>query len=147
MTDEKKPLTERDRALRKRQWLVLYLPMILGLILVLALVIVIAVQGFREQNLGQDPASAWGDAAAIIVIIQAMLVSLIPLVLFVALCALFIWLYIKLRPVLQRGQEITEMVYEKTEETTGRLADTLTSPYSFGARVSAFFRFFRRSNV
>ena len=88
MSEPKTPLTDRDRQLRKRVWLGVYLPMILGGLVALGLVILVAVLGFREENVGGDPASVAGDVAAILVIAQVLLVLLLPLALLAALAYL-----------------------------------------------------------
>ena len=147
MTEKKEPRTERERQLLRREWLMVYLPMILGALLVLTLVILIAVLGLKQENLAGDPASAWGDATAIIVLIQVMLISLFPLILLVALCVLLFWLFIKVQPILQRIQEIVGMVQEKVDQAGDKVTGSLTKPYSTAARIRAFSQFIRRSNV
>jgi hypothetical protein len=147
MTEGTKTLTERDRQLRRREWLYLYLPMIVGALLVLALVAVIAIPGFGEANLGGDPASAWGDTGAVLVIAEALMIGMAPLILVVALCALFIWLMIKVQPLLKQGQDIAGLVQGKVDESADGLVARMVKPYRASARVCAFFDFFRRSNV
>lgn len=144
---EEKVLSVRDRELLKKQWLMIYLPMILGLLLVIAFITVLAVPGFKSQNLGGAPLSNWGDASAILVIVQFALASLVPLALLVALCALFFYLYIKIQPVLKQGQKYASLANEKTDQAAYRLISVFFKPYAFSARVRTFLKFLRRSNV
>lgn len=147
MTEQKAPLTEHDRGLRRREWLMLYLPMIIGALLMLALVVVIAVLGLRQDNLAGGPASAWGDTAAIIVILEVMLISVVPLVALVGLCALFFWMYNKSRPLLLRGEELTGRVERRVDQASESLVARMIKPYAASARLSAVKQLFRRSNV
>jgi len=147
MTENQKKRTERDRLLSRRDWLMIYLPLGVGLVLFLALLITLSVLGFQEANLGGDPASAWGDTAAIIVILEVMVISLFPLILLVGLCALFFWLFIKSQPVLRRGQEITEQIYLKVDQSTDAMVTSLIKPYLFFARVRAISGLLRRKDV
>ena len=147
MTEEKAPLTEHDRGLRRRNWLMLYLPMLVGALLAVALVIVIGILGFRQGNVGGDPASVWGDAAAILVSIEALIVFLIPLALLLGLCALFFWMYIKVRPLLLRGQDLTTQVENKVDQATEALVTRVMKPSIACARLSALKQLLRRIHV
>ena len=144
MTEKRANLTERDRELWRREWQRIYLPLIIGVVLALASVVAISILGFREMNLGGDPASVWGDTAAIIVILQAAVVSLIPLALLLALCALVIWLIIQVHPLLKRGQEITGQVRSKVDELADTLVAALIKPTLLSARVRAIKQLLRR---
>jgi hypothetical protein len=144
MTQNKTEFTERDLTLRRRDWLMIYLPLVFGMLLCLALVISISVLGFREANLGSDPASAWGDTAAIIVIIQAAVINLLPLIILIALCALVIWLIVRVPPLLRRGQEITGKMSAKVDETAEKMVSAVIKPYSQSARWRATKHLFRR---
>jgi hypothetical protein len=122
----------------------IYLPLVFGMLLCLALVVSISILGFREANLGSDPASAWGDTAAIIVIIQAAVINLLPLIILIALCALVIWLIVRVPPLLRRGQEITGKMNAKVDETAEKMVSAVIKPYSLSARWRATKQFFRR---
>ena len=87
------------------------------------------------ENLATDPASVWGDAAAIIVALQVGVICLVVLVLMGALCGLFIWLIIKLDPLLRRGQEITERVNYRVDLVANRVVERLIKLNALGARV------------
>ena len=140
MTEESSGLTERGRELRRREWLTIYLPLIIGAVLLLALVVTISIEGFKKANLGTDPASAWGDTAAIIVMIQIAAISLFPLAILIALCALVIWLIDRVPPVLMQGQEFTEQVRNRVDGVADRLVTATIKPYLMGARVRAIAR-------
>lgn len=144
MTQNKTEFTERDLTLRRRDWLMIYLPLVFGMLLCLALIVSISILGFREANLGSDPASAWGDTAAIIVIIQAAVINLLPLIILIALCALVIWLIVRVPPLLRRGQEITGKMSAKVDETADKMVSAVIKPYSLGARWRATKQLFRR---
>ena len=146
MTENKMPTSERDRELRKREWLTIYLPVLLGAVAVVALILMVAIPGFAPINVGGGPASAGGDAAAIIVLFQALVLGLIPLIILIAFCALFIWLYIRIHPVLKRGQEITEQMYLKVDQVTDSLVSKFYKPFSLSARLSAIKQYIRRSS-
>jgi hypothetical protein len=139
-----KPPTERDRQLKKRQWLALYLPIMVSVALGLTAVTLVAVLGLKAGNLGGDPASAWGDAAAVLVVLQVAMLGLVLLVLLVSLCALFFWLYGKTRPVLHGGQDFALVVSQRVEKPAGRLVGLLARPYSLGARVRTLTQWLRR---
>lgn len=141
MTDDETTPNERDRELHRREWLRIYLPVLLGAVLATALIVVIAVIGFKPENLAADPASVWGDTAAIIVALQVGIVCLVVLALIGALCALFIWLIVKLDPLLRRGQEITEMVNSRVDLVANRVVDRLIKMNSLGARVRGIRQF------
>ncbi len=147
MTENKKARTERDRVLYRRDWLMIYLPLGVGLALFLALVLTLSILGFKEENLGGDPASAWGDTAAIIVILEAAVISLFPLLILIGLCALFFWLFIKVQPLLRRGQEITGGISETVDRSADALIAGVIKPYSFCARLRAIIGFLRRKDV
>ena len=147
MTEEKAPLTEHDKGLRRRNWLMLYLPMIVGALLALALVVVIGILGFRQETVGGDPASVWGDAAAILVIIEALVVFVVPLVLLVGLCALFFWLYVKIRPLLLQGQDLSARAESKVDQATEALVTRMMKPSIASARLSALKQLLRRPHV
>ncbi len=144
MTQNRTKLTERDLTLRRREWLMIYLPLVFGVLLCLALVATISVLGFREPNLGSDPASAWGDTAAIIVIIEVAVISLLPLIILIALCALVIWLIVRVPPLLQRGQEITGVMSSKVDQVTEKMVAATIKPYSQSARWRVTKQLFRR---
>ncbi|NOR81991.1 MAG: hypothetical protein GQ526_00675 [Ardenticatenales bacterium] len=135
MTDNKTTPNERDRELRRREWLRIYLPVLLGAVLATAMIVVIASIGLKGENLATDPASVWGDAAAIIVALQVGVICLVVLVLIGALCALLIWLIVKLDPLLRRGQEITERVNYRVDLVANRVVERLIKMNSLGARV------------
>lgn len=147
MTEEKAPLTEHDRGLRRRNWLMLYLPMLVGALLALALVVVIGILGFQPENVGGDPASVWGDAAAILVIIQALAVFIIPLALLVGLCALFFWLYTKIRPLLLQVRDLSAQAENKVDQATEALVTRMMKPSIASARLSALKQLLRRPHV
>jgi len=131
--------------MRKREWLTIYLPMALGTLLVLALVVLVAVLGFSEVSVDTNMASRVGDVAAIIVVVEAGLLSLIPLVILVACCALFFWLYIKIQPLLKQGQDITEQIGRKVDQAAGKATEQIiVKPYSWAARVQSIKQFIRR---
>ncbi len=146
MAESKIPLSERDRELRKREWLTIYLPVLLGAVAVVALIIVVAIPGFAPGNLGDDPASVAGDTAAIIVLLQALVLGLFPLAILIALCALFIWLYIKIHPILKRGQEITKQMNLKVDQVADSLVSKFYGPFSLGARLRLIKQVIRRSS-
>jgi hypothetical protein len=147
MSEPKTPLTDRDRQLRKRVWLGVYLPMILGGLVALGLVILVAVLGFREENVGGDPASVAGDVAAILVIAQVLLVLLLPLALLAALAYLSFRLIRGVHPLLKRGQELTERVLVQATRLTDSLAGALIRVDAQAARWQVVKRYLRRSNV
>ena len=147
MTERRAPLSERDRALRKREWLRIYIPIGMGAALALALVIVVAALGFKQGNLGGDPASAWGDAAALIVILQVMMITIPFLVLFIALCVLMFKLINWSHPLLRQGQEIAATINEKVSGASDSMVAAAIKPSLSSARMSAVIRFLRRSNV
>jgi len=147
MSEFKSPLTDRDRQLRQRVWLGVYLPMVLGGLVVLGLVVVVAVFGFREQNVGGDPASVLGDVAAIIVILQVLIVLLLPLALSVALAYLSFRLVRAVHPLLKRGQELTEQVTVHVKRLMDSLAVASIRVDAQSARWQVVKRFLRRSNV
>ncbi|MBU0705436.1 MAG: hypothetical protein KKC18_16420 [Chloroflexi bacterium] len=144
MTENRAASTARDRELQRRFWLSVYFPVILGGVFVVALVVVMAVLGFQQQNLGGDPVSAVGDAAAILVVIQALVLLLIPLVILVGLCAAFFWLHDQVQPVLRQGQALTSKVSQKTGHLAETLAAAVARPYLLGARLDAVRHFLRR---
>lgn len=144
MTEKRTNLTERDHELRRREWQRIYLPLVIGVVLVLALVVSISILGFKEMNLGDDPASVWGDTAAIIVILQVAIISLIPLAILIAFCALVIWLIIRVHPLLKRGQEITGQVSNKVDELADTLVAALIKPTLLSARVRVIKQLLRR---
>lgn len=144
MTQNRKNLTERDNELRRREWLAIYLPLAVGVLLFLALVATISILGFQEAKLGDDPASVWGDTAAIIVIIEVAAISLLPLVTLIALCALVIWLMVRAQPILRRGQEITGEVSRRVDEAADKLVAVCTKPYLLSARWRVTRQLFRR---
>jgi hypothetical protein len=143
-TTKETPLNRIDSELRRREWLRIYLPLLIGAVLFLTMVVASGVLGFREANLGGDPASVWGDTAAILIIFQVAAISVVPLVALVALCALVIWLMARLHPVLRQVQGITEQI----DERVGRLADTLVTRvirlHSPSARLGAIRQWLRR---
>jgi hypothetical protein len=149
MSEERKPLTERDRQLRRRVWLSVYLPMILGVLVVVGLVVVLAVLGFREENLAavDNPASVAGDLAAILVIAQALIILLIPLAIAAGLAYLSIRLVGGVHPLLKRGQDFSAKVVLQVNKVMGKLVDTLVRVYSQGARWQTIKKYLRRSNV
>jgi hypothetical protein len=144
MTTKETPLNQVDRELRRREWLRIYLPLLIGVVLFLAVVATLGVLGFREANLGADPASVWGDTAAIIVILQAAVIGVIPLAILIALCALIVWLMAQLHPVLRRGQEITEQISSRVDRIADRLVTTVTKLHVPGARLCAIKQWLRR---
>ena len=144
MTQNRKDLTERDHELRRREWLAIYLPLTVGVLLFLALLATISILGFREANLGGDPASAWGDTAAVIVIVEVAAISLLPLATLVALCALVIWLIGRAQPILRRGQEITGEVSRRVDGAADKLVAVTTKPYLLSARLRVTRQLFRR---
>ena len=121
MNQDRMNLTQRDHELRRREWLTIYLPLAIGLLLFLALLVAITVLGFREENLGNGPASAWGDTSAIIVLLEVAAISLLPLAALVGLCALVIWLIVRLQPLLRQGQEITGVMRQRVSDACDRL--------------------------
>lgn len=147
MSEPKTPLTDRDRQLRKRVWLGVYLPVILGGLVALGLVILVAVLGFPEENVGGDPTSVAGDVAAILVIAQVLLVLLLPLALSAALAYLSFRLIRGVHPLLKRGQELTERVLLQTTRLTDSLAGPLIRVDAQAARWQVVKRYLRRSNV
>lgn len=147
MTENQKNRTERDRVLHRRDWLMIYLPLGVGLALFLTLVLTLSILGFQEANVGGDPASVWGDTAAIIVILEVAVISLFPLLVLVGLCALFFWLFIKVQPALRRGQEITRQVNEKVDQSADALVAGTIKPYLFCARLRALSGVLRRKDV
>lgn len=144
MTDNETTPNERDRELRRREWLRIYLPILLGVVLAAALIVVIASIGLERENLAADPASVWGDAAAIIVALQVGMICLVVLGLIGALCAVFIWLIIKLDPLLRRGQEITELANYRVDLIANRVVETLIKMNALGARVRGIRQFWWR---
>ncbi len=144
MTNNETTPNNRDRELRRREWLRIYLPLLLGAVLATAGIVIIASIGFERENLAADPASVWGDAAAIIVAIQFGMISLVALVLIGALCALFIWLIIRLNPLLRRGQEITELANYRVDLVANRVVESLIKMNSLGARVRGIWQFWWR---
>lgn len=144
MTDNETTPNERDRELRRREWLRIYLPVLLGAVLATALIAVIASIGLKRENLAADPASVWGDAAAIIVAVQVGVICLVVLGLTGALCALLIWLIIKLDPPLRRGQEITELVNYRVDQIANRVVERFIKMNSLGARVRGIRQFWWR---
>jgi hypothetical protein len=144
MTTKEIPLNQVDRELRRREWLRIYLPLLIGVVLFLAAVVALGILGFREANLGGDPASVWGDTAAIIVILQAAVIGVIPLAILIALCALIIWLIARLHPVLKRGQEITEQISSRVDRIADTLVTTVTRLHLPGARLCAIIQWLRR---
>jgi hypothetical protein len=147
MSEQKAPLTKRDRQLRSRVWLGVYLPMILGGLVALGLVVVVGVFGFRAENVGGDPASVAGDIAAILVIIQALIVLLVPLALSAALAYLFLRLVRGVHPLLKRGQDLAGQAAVKVEELMDSLAGAFIRVYAQSARWSAIKNYLRRSDV
>jgi hypothetical protein len=144
MTEKRTNLTERDHELRRREWQRIYLPLVIGVVLVLALVVATSILGFKEMNLGNDPASVWGDTAAIIVILHVAIIILIPLAILVAFCALVIWLIIRVHPLLKQGQEITGQVSNKVDELADTLVAALIKPTLLSARVRVIKQLLRR---
>jgi NADH:ubiquinone oxidoreductase subunit 6 (subunit J) len=144
MSKKRIELTERDRELRRREWLMIYLPLFVGVVLALSLVITISILGLTEVNLGSDPASVWGDTAAIVVSLEVAVISLAFLAVLVLLCALVIWLIAKAHPLLKRGQEITGQVSQKVDELADTLVTAFIKPYSLSARMRAIGLLFRR---
>jgi hypothetical protein len=147
MSELKAPLTNRDRQLRRRVWLGVYLPLILGGLAVLGLVIAVAVFGFREQNVGGDPASVLADVAAIIVIIQVLILLLLPLALSAALAYLSFRLVRAAHPLLKRGQELTERVTAQVKRLMDSLAAASIRVDAQSVRWQVVKRVLRRSNV
>jgi hypothetical protein len=144
MSQNRTNLTDRDLTLRRREWLMIYIPLIFGVVLCLALVAIISALGFREPNLGSDPASAWGDTAAIIVIVEVAVISLLPLIILIALCALLVWLIIQIPPYLRQGQEITRAVSARVDEVTEKVVTAAIKPYLLSARWRVTIQLFRR---
>jgi hypothetical protein len=144
MTTQETPLNQVDRELRRREWLRIYLPLLIGAALFLAVAVASGVLGFREANLGGDPASVWGDTAAIFVILQVAVICVIPLAVLVALCALVIWLMARLHPVLRRGQEITEQISKRVDRVADTLVTAITRLHFPGARLGAIREWLRR---
>ncbi|MBN1318820.1 MAG: hypothetical protein JXA42_25290 [Anaerolineales bacterium] len=142
-----KLVTERERKLYKQDWLMIYLPMILGLVIVITFIVLLAIPGFQSQNLGRAPLSNWGDASAILVIIQVAIISLIPLILIVGLAVLFFYLYIKSQPLLKQAEMIFSQIFQKTDHIANQVTDTMIKPYSFCARLRTLFKYLRRPNV
>jgi hypothetical protein len=149
MSEEKKPLTERDRRLRRRVWLSVYLPMILGGLVVVGLVVVLAILGFREENLAavDNPASVAGDVAAILVIAQALIILLFPLAIAAGLAYLSIRLVGGVHPLLKRGQDLSAKVALQVNKVMDKVINALIRVYSQGARWQTIKRYLRRSNV
>jgi hypothetical protein len=142
-----KLVTDRDRKLLKQDWLMIYLPMILGVVVVITCLVLLAVPGFQTQNLGSAPLSNWGDAAAILVIIQVALISLIPLVFIIGLAVLFFYIYIKSQPLLKQAEPIFNQIFQKTDQIADQITGSMIKPYSFCARVRTLFKFLRRPHV
>jgi amino acid transporter len=147
MSEQKAPLTKRDRQLRRRVWLGVYLPVILGGLAALGLVVVVGVFGFREENVGGDPASVGGDVAAIIVIAQVLIIFLIPLALSAALAYLSLRLVRGIHPLLKRGQDLAAQAASKVEGLMDSLAGAFIRVYAQGARWQAIVNYLRRSDV
>jgi hypothetical protein len=147
MSEQKAPLTKRDRQLRTRVWLGVYLPVILGGLVALGLVVVVGVFGFREENVGGDPASVAGDVAAILVIIQALIVLLVPLALAAALAYLSLRLVSGVHPLLKRGQDLTAQATAKVKALMNSLADAFIRVYAQGVRWQVIKNYLRRSDV
>jgi hypothetical protein len=147
MSENKTPLTKRDRQLRRRVWLGVYLPVVLGGLVALALVVLVAVFGFRTENLGDDPASVASDVAAILVILQALIILLVPLALSVALAYLAVRLNRWIHPLLKRGQDLTALASEKVIGLMDAPTDAVIRAASHGARWQAVKNYLRRSNV
>jgi hypothetical protein len=147
MSEQKAPLTKRDRQLRARVWLGVYLPVILGALVALGLVVAVGVFGFRKENVGGDPASVAGDVAAIIVIIQALIVLLIPLALSAALAFLSVRLVGGVHPFLRRGQDLAARVVAGVERLMDSLAGAFIRVYAQSARWQVIRNYLRRSDV
>ncbi len=144
MTTQETPLNQVDRELRRREWLRIYLPLLIGAALFLAAVVASGVLGFREANLGGDPASVWGDTAAIFVILQVAVISVIPLAVLIALCALVIWLMAQLHPILRRGQGVTEQISQRVDRVADTLVRAIIRLHFPGARLGAIREWLRR---
>jgi hypothetical protein len=147
MSEQKAPLTKRDRQLRSRVWLGVYLPVMLSGLVCLGLVVVVGVFGLREENVGGDPASVAGDVAAILVIAQALLILLIPLALSAALAYLSFRLVSGVHPLLKRGQDLTMRAAAKVEQLMNSLVGAFVRIYAQGARWQAIKNNLRRSDV
>jgi len=138
------PPNQMDTELRRREWLRIYLPLLFGVVLFLAVVVISGVLGFREANLGGDPASVLGDTAAILVILQVAAITVIPLAVLVALCALVMWLMARLHPVLRQGQEVSERIRKRVDRLSDTLVTTVIRLSSPGARLVAIKQWLRR---
>lgn len=147
MSDSDNLVPERERELGRRDWLMIYSPMAIGTVLALSLVIAIAVLGFQRGNLSGDPASVWGDAAAIIVLVEVTVMLVVVLALTVALCALFFWLYVNIHPPLRAGQELSGRIALQADSVASRLVEVFAKPSLIIARVRAVLDFIRRQNV
>lgn len=147
MSNQASAHNRRDRELRRREWLMIYLPLTVGSLLALTLVVVIGIQGFRQGALGEDPASVWGDTAAIIVILEACLFGLILLIIVLAGCALVLWFIGKSQPLLKRGQDFTGVVSQKADALANRLVSSFIAACSLNARLRGLVGFRRRRDV
>lgn len=147
MTEVESTGGRHDRRLHRREWLMIYLPLILGGAAAAALVAAIAVPGLTPSRLGRDPASVWSDAAAVLVAIEVGLLGLILLVALVASSALAFWLYREARPVLKRGHDLTATVNQRVDGAAQSLVDSFIRAHWLDSRVRGVLKFRWRRDV
>ncbi len=147
MTTKDPPLNRFDSELRRREWLRIYIPLLVGTVLSLAIVVLSAVLGFKGANVGGDPASVWGDTAALLVIVQVLAIGVIPLVILIALSAAIVWLIARLHPVLGQMQAISEQVRDKVAGFGDAAVAAVIKMKKPGARLRAIKQRLRRQDV
>lgn len=147
MTTKDPPLNRFDSELRRREWLRIYLPLLVGTLLSLAAVVLSAVLSFKGANVGGDPASVWGDTAALLVIVQVLAIGVIPLVILIALSAVILWLIARLHPVLGQMQAISEQVRDKVAGFGDAAVAAVIKMQKPGARLRAIKQRLRRQDV
>jgi hypothetical protein len=117
---------------KRDDWLWIYIPILIALLLLAVGCIVIV-------RLGIGTPSAWADTSLIFLILPVMLLGLIPLVLF---CVLIFGAY-RLSAILPEGFLRAKIALGKVEDATKQVGDTSTRPFlvtqSFWAAIQAIF--------
>lgn len=144
MTTTEPPKSQVDSELRRREWLRIYVPILVGAVLCLAAVVLSGIVGYGQANGRGNPVSVWGDTAALLVMVQVAAVCVIPLALLIALCAATVWLIARLHPPLQRGREITEQIHNRVDGLGDSVVSAVTRLHLPGARFSALKQWLRR---